>query len=176
MGRMIDCMPSKTVRRRTIRIMKHIFTLVLGAVLMLGCIISPEVRMHEAAFYGDAHAVQRHLEDGVNANAMTRSGTTSLHASAYRGNVAVVELLLAHGANPNYMDGRGWIPLHQAVDQGHAGVAQMLINAGANLNARISGVGYTPLDWAYHRQWPELAERIRKHGGKTGEELEAAGK
>ena len=87
-----------------------------------------------------------------------------------------VELLLAHGANPNYMDGRGWIPLHQAVDQGHAGVAQMLINAGANLNARISGVGYTPLDWAYHRQWPELVERIRKHGGKTGEELEAEGK
>ena len=33
-------------------------------------------------------------------------------------------------------------------------------------------VGTTPLDWAYG----EIAALLRKHGGKTGEELKAEGK
>ena len=32
--------------------------------------------------------------------------------------------------------------------------------------------GETPLDWAD----PEVADLLRKHGGKTGEELKAEGK
>ena len=32
----------------------------------------------------------------------------------------------------------------------------------------------TPLDWA--EDYPELADLLRKHGGKTGDELKAEGK
>jgi len=36
--------------------------------------------------------------------------------------------------------------------------------------------GETPLDWAEEEKSTDLAELLRKHGGKTGAELEAEGK
>jgi len=33
--------------------------------------------------------------------------------------------------------------------------------------------GKIPLDWAIRINQPETADLLRKHGGKTGEELEA---
>jgi ankyrin repeat protein len=36
--------------------------------------------------------------------------------------------------------------------------------------------GETPLDYAISRSHPEIADLLRKHGGKTGEELKAEGK
>ena len=71
--------------------MKQRILLVLGAAMLVGC-TSSAVRMHEAAFDGNAPRVQRYLERGVNANAMTRSGTASLHAAAFRGNAVIVEM------------------------------------------------------------------------------------
>jgi ankyrin repeat protein len=50
-------------------------------------------------------------------------------------------------------------------------VIELLIAKGADVNAKADN-GKTPLDWAYG----ETADLIRKHGGKTGEELKAEGK
>jgi ankyrin repeat protein len=36
--------------------------------------------------------------------------------------------------------------------------------------------GTTPLDWAIMSKHTETADLLRKHGGKTGEELKAEGK
>jgi ankyrin repeat protein len=36
--------------------------------------------------------------------------------------------------------------------------------------------GKTPLDWAIINNNPETANLLRKHGGKTGEELKAESK
>jgi ankyrin repeat protein len=36
--------------------------------------------------------------------------------------------------------------------------------------------GYTPLDYAIKDKHTETADLLRKHGGKTGEELKAEGK
>jgi ankyrin repeat protein len=36
-------------------------------------------------------------------------------------------------------------------------------------------VGKTPLDWAATKSKKETSDLIRKHGGKTGEELKGAG-
>ena len=49
------------------------------------------------------------------------------------------------------------------------------IAKGADVNAKDGG-GYTPLDWSIRRKHPETADLLRKHGGKTGEELKAEGK
>ena len=55
---------------------------------------------------------------------------------------------------------------------GHAKVAKLLIANGADVNAWD---GYeTPLDVSDDES--EFATLLRKHGGKTGEELKAAGK
>ena len=145
--------------------MKKLTILILTISIVTGCKSSPAVLMHQAAFYGNFQAVQEYLDSGVDPNSMTLSGTTSLHSAAYRGNAIVVELLLKNEANPNLVDGRGWIPLHQAVDQGHVGVVEMLIQAGSNVNAEMGGSGYTALDWADMRQWPNVSDLIRKKGG-----------
>ncbi|HJN90378.1 MAG TPA: ankyrin repeat domain-containing protein, partial [Verrucomicrobiota bacterium] len=61
--------------------------------------------------------------------------------------------------------------LFMAAHEGHGEVAELLIANGANVNAK-NGNGETPLDWAKG----ETADILRKHGGKTGEELKAEGK
>jgi ankyrin repeat protein len=43
------------------------------------------------------------------------------------------------------------------------------------VNAK-DNAGTTPLDWAIGFQRFEIADLLRKHGGKTGKELKAEGK
>jgi ankyrin repeat protein len=62
--------------------------------------------------------------------------------------------------------------LHRAAEKGHKEIAELLIAAGADLNAKDDD-GTTPLDMADDK---EIADLLRKHGGKTGEELKAEGK
>ena len=52
-------------------------------------------------------------------------------------------------------------------------IVEMLIAKGADVNAKDVD-GFTPVDLA--KGHPEIADLLRKHGGKTGEELEAEGK
>ena len=65
--------------------------------------------------------------------------------------------------------------MHKAADEDHKEVAELLIAEGADLNVK-NKVGYTPLDVAIKRKRTEIATLLRKHGGKTGEELKAEGK
>ena len=52
---------------------------------------------------------------------------------------------------------------------------QLLIANGANVNAKMER-GETPLDWAIHYKDSKIFDLLRKHGGKTGEELKAEAK
>jgi len=65
--------------------------------------------------------------------------------------------------------------LHGAAFKGHKEIAELLIVKDAGVNAKIEDSG-TPLDVAIRRNHPEIADLLRKHGGKTGEELKAEGK
>jgi len=47
--------------------------------------------------------------------------------------------------------------------------------AGTDVSIK-DNYGKTPLDWAVEHDKPETSDLLRKHGGKTGEELEAEGK
>jgi ankyrin repeat protein len=40
----------------------------------------------------------------------------------------------------------------------------------------VESYGETPLDTAINWKHPEIADLLRKHGGKTGDELKAEGK
>jgi ankyrin repeat protein len=75
----------------------------------------------------------------------------------------------------NAKDDWGETPLHFAADKGHKEIAELLIGAGTDVNAKNED-GETPLDYAISRSHPEIADLLRKHGGKTGEELKAEGK
>jgi len=77
-----------------------------------------------------------------------------------------------------YRDKSGDTVLHQVVrsySERHASeVAELLIVHGAKINERNIR-GNTPLDEALLNQRNKTAEILRKHGGKTKKELEAAG-
>ena len=64
--------------------------------------------------------------------------------------------------------------IHDAASGDIEAVKQHLA-AGADVNAK-DDVGRTPLDWAISNNHPETADLLRKHGGKTSEELKAEGK
>jgi ankyrin repeat protein len=57
---------------------------------------------------------------------------------------------------------------------GHKEIAELLIAKGADVNAK-NKFDSTPLDWAIRGKHAETADLLRKHGGKTGEELKAEG-
>jgi ankyrin repeat protein len=54
-------------------------------------------------------------------------------------------------------------------------IVELLISNGADVNAK-SEIHDTPLDMAIGLEQPETADLLRKHGGKTREELKAKAK
>ena len=107
-------------------------------------------------------------------NAKGPGGETPLHSAAFEGHKEIAELLIAKGADVNAKkkDKIGLTPLHIAAVAGHKEVAELLIAKGADINTK-NDFGETPLDAAILFKSPELADLLRKHGGKTGEELKA---
>ena len=152
--------------------MKHLLITTITAVLLVGCGLS-ERALRSAALDGNIEAVKRQLAAGANVNAPNTDGVTHLAVAAARGHKEIVEILIANGADVNAEDTAGRTPLHYAAARGHKETAELLIAKGANVNANNSG---TPLDSAIAIQYPKIADLLRKHGGKTGEELKAEGK
>ena len=66
------------------------------------------------------------------------------------------------------------ISIHEAAMQRNLEAVKQHIAAGADVNAKDVNE-YTPLDWAIFNKDTETADLLRKHGGKTKKELEAAG-
>ena len=95
--------------------------------------------------------------------------------AAKQGDIRAVKLFIAAGADVNAKDSYGYTPLHRAAYDRQKEIAELLIAKGADVNAKNED-GETPLDWAINFKKTENADLLRKHGGKTGAELEAAGK
>jgi ankyrin repeat protein len=140
--------------------------------------------IHTAAVGGDTEAVKEFLAAGVDVNAKDNEGYTALHlAAGKRGSLEVVKLLITEGVNVNVKNNGGATPLHFAAFYGQEGVTNLLIDNGVDVNMK-GLTGETPLDWAMrgengfnaNRFHKEIVDLIRKHGGKTGEELKAEGK
>ena len=137
--------------------MKQILITTIAAVVLVGCGPQPpDISIHDAAKDGNIEAWL--LDNSVQA-----------------GNIQVVKHNIANGADVNAKDESESTPLHSAALFGFKEIAELLIAKGANVNAKNDG-GETPLDWAISRKHPETADLLRKHGGKTGEELKAEGK
>jgi len=97
--------------------------------------------------------------------------------AAMEGNIEVVKQHLAAGTD---VDERGGIanttPLLEAArGGGHKEIVELLIANGADVNVR-GFLGMTPLNMADDEGEKEIADLLRKHGGKTGKELKTEGK
>ena len=101
----------------------------------------------------------------------------SITKAAQDGNIGAVKQHLAAGTDIELKcTGCGGTALGHAARHGHKGIAELLVENGADVNAEITSGNYrgkTPLDWAKNQ---ETADLLRKHGGKTGEELKTEGK
>ena len=141
--------------------------------------------IHSAAKYGDIQGVREFLSAGADVNAKNAFGSTPLHEAALLGHKELGEILIAEGADVNAKGFGDSTLLHYAARLGAIEIAEWLIANGANVNA-IAGIGAglyggsvgksqedTPLFVAEYHGQKEMADLLRKHGGKTGHELKA---
>ena len=125
--------------------------------------------LHNAAGYSTKEMVELLISNGANVNAKNEDGWTPLHDAATK---EVAELLIDKGADMEAKDKDDWTPLHKAAFGGHKEMVELLIAEGADVNAKGEDE-WTPLNLTHD---PETIDLLRKHGGKTKNELEAEAK
>ena len=103
-------------------------------------------------------------------NAKDAFAETALDSAVSKALPEMVALLAKNGANVNGSGGTS--PLHKAASTGQKEIVETLIANKANVNITIA-FGDTPLDWANRNGKKDIAAILKKHGGKTGEELES---
>ena len=123
--------------------------------------------LDSAALLGHKEMVELLIDSGADINPQIITGETPLQRAEQRGHSAIVEILRKHGGKA------GEVTLQLAILKGQKDVAKSLITGGADVNAK-GLLGRTPLDWAIIGGKNELANLLRKHGAKTGEELKSA--
>ena len=156
--------------------MKHLLLTTIAAVLVVGCCTpapepptakAPDISIHKAAKEGNIEAVQHHIAAGTDVNAKEEWGWTPLHFTTTK---EIAELLIGNGADVNAKNDGGSTPLNIATAQGHKEIVELLIFNGVDVNA------FDPQVREKSIEIYEVADILRKHGGKTGEELKAEGK
>ena len=172
--------------------MKHLLLTTIAAVLLAGCgeaqesvpqaeakpepptAKAPAISIHDAVEKGNVEAIKQHLAAGTDVNARDSIGEIPLFHAAVDGHKEIAELLIAEGADVNVRGKIRTTPLQAAAMFSHKEIVELLIDAGVDVNVKDE-FGDTPLDWSIDLAQKELADLLRKHGGKTGEELKAAG-
>ena len=149
--------------------MKHILT-TIAAVVLVGCGKSQQSTPAPEA-KPDELVVENTKPESRTVKPERPQANRALIEATATGNVAAIKKAIADGADVNVKAVGGGTLLFIAAHEGHREVAELLIGEGADVN-ETNGSGKTPLDYAKG----ETATLLRKHGGKTGEELKAEGK
>ena len=134
--------------------------------------------LHLSIYKDNREIVELLIDKGADVNAKAVGGYTPLHVNTIQ--LEVAELLIDKGADVNAKsDDNGDTPLHVSVNNGQRELVELLIAKGADVNS-MNEEGQTPLDLLSSvepkGEIAKIVDLLRKHGGKTGEELKAGGK
>ena len=181
--------------------MKHLLLTTIAAVVLVGC--GSSVDIHQADRISNSKAIESNrmgklkiiIASIIALNLLTScdwhfgvNGWTppspphnpmpppaSILDAAKYGDIEAAKQFLANGSNVNARNGQNRTPLHMAALIGYKEIVELLITNDADVNAK-DNKGKTPMDAANVTNHTEIADLLRKHGGKTGEELKAEGK
>jgi hypothetical protein len=117
----------------------------------------------DAARLGDVDTLERSLEAGVAADAVTARGDSLLMLAAFHDRPGAVALLLERGADPNGRDAAGQTPLAGVAVKGLVPIAALLIEAGAVVDSPGPD-GRTPLMTAAAFDHGDMVEWLLAQG------------
>ena len=120
----------------------------------------------------DPEIIKMLLEYGADANAEEKLGHRPLQVTILNQCPEVAKLLLNYGADVNMRMGHGSTLLQIAVVFGNTGMVELLLDYGIDADV-VNDRGETALDMAVKRGCVDIAEILRKHGARTGAELNA---
>ena len=104
--------------------------------------------------------------------ATAKAPKISIWRATADGNIEVVKQSITDGEDVNAKNVDGLTPLHLVEKKE---IAELLVAKGAELNPIDNFFKYTPLDFMEGEVGQDTINFLRKHGGKTGEELKSSG-
>jgi ankyrin repeat protein len=113
-----------------------------------------------AAMLADREKVAAFLDDPAQARAQGAHGIPLMFHVALGGDVAIAEMVLARGGEVTDQ------ALHGAVARGHLAMVEWLLGHGVEDVNRPNFAQKTPLAVALERGHSEIAELLRRHGGR----------
>ena len=131
--------------------------------------------INQATQFGHKAIIELLISKGADVNVKDIQGFTPLHRVAFDGHVKMAELLIEKGAELNVKNGWHSTPLVEAALGNQLELVKLLISKGADVNL-VDNRNQTALDRVSGPVGTgnkEIADLLRKHGGKTGEELKA---
>ena len=99
-----------------------------------------------------------------------RKYESSIFTAAIHGKENSIKEFVKSGANIDSQDEYGATPLHYSLQAGHTEISKFLVISEASVNI-MDKDGLTHLDWAHWMNQTEMANLIRKYGGKKAEQL-----
>ena len=159
--------------------------IILPASAGAGTTTPPRASIHRSARQGEVGYIIQHISAGTDVNEVNNSnGQIALHYASTHNHLQIIKMLIDNNANINLKDKIGMTPLHLTALGGHREATKIIINSGALLNL-VNIYGETPLDVTLKNfeidsqnvklNKQQIAELLRKNGGKTGDELKAVG-
>ena len=133
---------------------------------------APPITVHQAAFMGDAKAIEQHIKAGTDLNKKDEYGSTPLNIAATFDKLAIAKLLIDAGADLSVRSNDGSTALHTAAFFGRKEIVKALLEADVDIEAK-NNYGSTALASivAPFEQVKPIYDQISKDLGPLGFKL-----